>query len=318
MPLWNNNDSENSKPSWLTEEQKRQCFRTIRGWEIPLAGQGFTNTAENIFGLTSNGTTGIPYLYRSPNFVGMTELLVAMPLDWSSTGVTNDNLAGNPFTERRGEVSAFNGTAGANGIYGATASGDVPNYKPYFTAPASGITNTAPGTVVYATKGITSYIPVIASDANYTDEPRSFVFTLGTAAASSGLTALSLTFGGGGFTGSYFATLYNIIGATPGTAPLTAGSGLTARQSIVFNQPTNVKGMTAAAAYWDPSTATSYVVNRYGGLGGITQGAAILRVGADAVTGNYSLRLSVFDGRASGGATGTVDFTLTITSGTSF
>jgi len=316
MPLWNNKDSESSKPSWLTESQKRQCFRTIRGWEIPLAGQGFTNTAEDIFGLTSNGTTGIPYLYRSPNFVGMTELLVAMPMDPSAAGVTNDYLAGLPATERRGEVSGMGGTAGATGTYGTTSGGDLPNYKPYFTAPASGITNTAPGTIIYATKGITSYIPVIASDANYTDVPRKFQFTLGTAAASSGLTGLSLTFGAG-FTTGTFAHLYNVIQATSGTNALT-GSTLTTRQTLVLNQPTNVVGMTAAGSYWDPSTATSYVVNRYGGWGGITQGAAVLVVGPSAVTGNYSLRLSVFDGRASGGATGTVDFTLSITSGTSY
>jgi len=316
MPLWNNKDSESSKPSWLTEEQKRQCFRTVRGWEIPLAGQGFTNTAENVFGLTSNGTTGIPYLYRSPNFVGMTELLVAMPMDPSAAGVTNDYLAGLPATEKRGEVSGFGGTGPTNGIYGATSGDDVPNYKPYITAPASGITNTAPGTIVYATKGITSYIPVIASDANYTDEPKLFRFTLGTAAASSGLTGLSLTFGAG-FTTGTFTHLYNTIQATAGTSAIT-GSTLTTRQLLVLNQPTTLVGMTAAGSYWDPATATSYVVNRYGGWGGITQGAAVLIVGPSAVTGNYSLRLSVFDGRASGGATGTVDFTLSITSGTSY
>lgn len=316
MPLWNKNDSENSKPSWLTEEQKRQCFRTVRGWEIPLAGQGFTNTAENVFGLTSNGTTGIPYLYRSPNFVGMTELLVAMPMDPSAAGVTNESLAGLPAGERRGEVSAFSGTGGTNGIYGQTAAGDLPNYKPYFTEPVFGLTNTAPGTVIFATKGITSYIPVIAADANYTDEPRSLVFTLGTAAASSGLTGLSLTFGAG-FTAGYLATLYNIMGATPGT-PILTGATLAARQQLILNQATVVAGMTAAGAVWDYNTAAAYVGNRYGGWGGITQGAAVLRVGADAVTGNYSLRLSVFDGRAAGGATGTIDFTLTITSGTSY
>jgi hypothetical protein len=316
MPLWNNKDSESSKPSWLTESQKRQCFRTIRGWEIPLAGQGFTNTAENIFGLTSSGTTGIPYLYRSPNFVGMTELLVAMPMDPSASGVTNDYLAGLPAGEKRGEVSAFNGTGGTNGIYGQTASGDLPNYKPYITAPVSGITNTAPGTIIYATKGITSYIPVIGADANYTDTPKAFTFALGTASTSSGLTGLSLTFGPGLSSGT-LAFLYNIIQATAGTLSLT-GSALATRQSLVFNQPTTVVGMTAAGSYWDPSTATSYVVNRYGGWGGITQGAAVLVVAPAAVTGNYSLRLSVFDGRASGGATGTVDFTLSITSGTSY
>jgi hypothetical protein len=316
MALWNNKDTEGSKPSWLTEEQKRQCFRTIRGWEIPLAGQGFTNTAENIFGATSVDDTTTAFLYRSGNFVGMTELLVAMPMDASSTGVTNDNLAGYPNNEKRGEVSAFNGTAGATGTYGLTQSGDSPNYKPYFTAPASGITNTAPGTVVYATRGITSYIPVIASDANYTDLPKFFVFSLTTSSGTQSLTGVSLVTS---FTAAAFSSLYNVMGATPGTTPLT-GTTLATRQNLVFNQPTAVVGMTAPAAYWDVSTAAAYIVNRYGGWGGITQGAAILQVGSSAVTGNYGLRLQVFDGRTptGSGATGTVDFTLTLTSGTSF
>lgn len=53
-------------------------------------------------------------------------------------------------------------------------------------------------------------------------------------------------------------------------------------------------------------------------LGGITQGAAVLRVDPSAVTGDYTLRLSVYDNRSTGGQTGTVDFILTITGGTSF
>jgi hypothetical protein len=187
MGSWKNNDLENSKPSWLTEEQKRQCVRTVRGWEMPLAGNGYTNTAENIFGQTANGNSSIPYLYRAPNYVGPMELLVAMPLDVDrTTGATQDNYAGNPFGERRGFTSVYGGTGGE----------DLPNYRPYFTAPAAGITNSAPGTRIYATKGITSYIPVIAADANFSDEPRAYTFALGTAAPG-GLTGLSLTFGNG-------------------------------------------------------------------------------------------------------------------------
>lgn len=305
MGSWNINDLENSKPAWLTEEQKRQCIRTVRGWEIPLAGCGGTNTAENVFGATANGTTSIPFLYRSPNFVGPTELLVALPLDPTSAGVTNTNYAGNVYGERRGLTS----------IYGATNGDDVPNYRPYFTAPASGITNTAPGTVVFATRGITSYIPVIAADANLTDVPRRYSFGL-TTSSGQGLTGISLTFGTG-FTSSHFASLYNIMGATPGT-PMLTGSALAARQALVYNQPTTVVGSTSAGAYWDTNTAASYVVNRYGGLGGITQGAAVLRIDNTATTGNYNLRLSVHDNRVGGGQTATVDFTLTVTGGTAF
>lgn len=305
MGSWNINDLENSKPSWLTEEQKRQCIRTVRGWEIPLAGCGFTNTAENIFGATANGTTAVQFLYRSPNFVGPTELLVALPLDPSVTGVTNTNYAGNVYGEPRGLTS----------IYGATSGDDVPNYRPYFTAPVAGITNTSSSTVIFATRGITSYIPVIAADANMTDVPRRYSFGLTTSNGQS-LTGVSLTFGAG-FTSGYFASLYNTIGATS-TTPMLTGPSLTTRQNLIFNQPTTLVGMTAPAAYWDYSTSSAYVVNRYGGWGGITQGAAVLRVDNTAVTGNYSIRLNVFDNRPGGGQTASIDFTLTVTGGTAY
>ena len=302
MPLWNENDLENSKPSWLTEEQKRQCFRTTRGWEIPLAGYAFTGDAENIFGATSAPNSAQPFLYRSPNFVGATELLVALPMDPSPTGATNSDYAGVYAGERRGLTS----------IYGATNGSDLPNYKPYFTAPAASITGIT-GSTVFATTGITSYIPVIAADVNVSDVSRKFVFGL-TTTNGQALTGVSLI---QGFTAGTFATLYNTIGATSGSVALT-GTALAARQSLVFNQPTTISGMTAPARYWDYNTAATYVVNRYGGWGGITCGAAVLQVGANATTGNYALRLDVFDGHSITGATGTVTFTLTLTGGTSY
>lgn len=298
MALWNNNDLENSKPSWLTEEQKRQCIRTVRGWEIPLPGCGFTADAENIFGATSVDDTATAYLYRSRTFAGQTELLVAMPFD----GTTDGNKPGYHVSESRGQTSLF----------GATNGDDLPNYKPYFTAPVATVTGIT-GTTVYATKGITSYIPVIASDANVTDLPRFFSISL-TTTNSQQLTGVSLSTS---FTAGTFTHLYNAIGVTSNATPLT-GSTLTTRQNLVFNQPTTLVGMTAPAAYWDTSTAASYVVNRYGGWGGITQGAAVLVVSPSAITGNYSLKLNCFDARATGGATGSVNFTLTITSGTVF
>lgn len=299
MPLWNNNDLESSKPSWLTEEQKRLCFRTVRGWEIPLAGQGFTGDAENIFGATSVDDTATGYIYRSGTFVGATELLVALPIDTS----TNANYAGVHNSEQRGLTSLFGVTNGA----------DLPNYKIYFTSPASSVTGIT-GATAYATTGITSYIPIIVSDVNLTDLPRKFVFGL-TTTNGQALTGVSLI---QGFTAGTFATLYNVIGATAGVTALTAGSGLTTRQSLVFNQPTTISGMTAAAAFWDYATATNYVVNRYGGWGGITCGAAVLVVGSNAVTGNYALKINAHDGRATNGATGSINFTLTLTSGTSY
>jgi hypothetical protein len=308
MALWNKNDLENSKPSWLTEEQKRQCFRTVRGWEIPMAGIGFSADAETIFGTTANGTTGIPYLYRSPSFVGMTELLVAMPMDSSgatnasSTGIQSPDYAGIYNSESRGYTSN----------YGATNGGDLPNYKPYFTAPTSSVSGTT-GATIYATIGITSYIPVIVADANVTDVSRRFVFSL-TGSVVQGLTGITLI---QGLTVGTFTTLYSFIGATSGTVSLT-GSALTTRQSLVLNQPTNVVGMTAAGQVWDYATKTANSLNRYGGWGGITQGAAVLVVSPTAVTGNYPIRLNVFDGRAINGVTGSINFVLNITSGTAF
>jgi hypothetical protein len=148
-----------------------------------------------------------------------------------------------------------------------------------------------------------------------TDVPTEMVITLTSSNGSAGLTGVSLITG---FTTGTFENLYNIVGATPGSTPL-AGAALAARQALVYNQNTQISGMTAVAAMWDYSGATTYVGNRYGGWGGITAGAAVLRIGSAAITGNYPLRLVVNDGRGGTfGATGTVDFTLTVTSGTSF
>lgn len=309
MALWNKNDLENSKPSWLTEEQKRQCFRTVRGWEIPLAGAGVgTGNMEDIFGTTAGVTHTYPTLFRGTNYVGPTELLVAMPMDYSPTGASNSDLAGLYINEPR---AAY----GLTYPQGKTAGSDLPNFKPYFTAPVSSVSGFT-GSTVYATTGITSYIPVIAADANITDLPRNFVFGL-TTSNGQGLTGLSLI---QGFTSGTFGTLYAVMGNTAGgaTSQALTGTALATRQTLVFNQPTSLVGMTAPAQYWDYATARSYVVNRYGGWGGITCGAAVLQVGANATTGNYALSLTVFDGHAITGATGTLNFTLTLTSNNVF
>jgi len=74
---WNNNDREESKPTWLNPSQKINCVRTVKGWEIPLHG---TSLGANYDGLK---------LYNGAGFggTGMTnsvphmELLVSMPMD---------------------------------------------------------------------------------------------------------------------------------------------------------------------------------------------------------------------------------------------
>lgn len=38
MGTWGANPDADKIPAWLSEDQKRQCIATTRGWEIPLAG----------------------------------------------------------------------------------------------------------------------------------------------------------------------------------------------------------------------------------------------------------------------------------------
>lgn len=259
MPLWNNNDSEASKPNWLTEEQKRMCFRTERGWEIPVQGFAINATAENIFGGTAGSRTANAYSYRSSTLVGPTELLVAMPYDPSITGARSPYSPGV-------ELGVFRGRTSNTGY---TAAGDLPNYAPYFTSPATGQNFSI-------SRGTTAYIPVIGADVNMTDMPRSMSFSI-TGPTTSGLS-------------------YSLV------TGVTAGSfgGVTAQ----FYQSTTLTGA--------PATASG--LNRFGGLGGITQGAALFSVGTTAggPTGVYAFTLSVNDGRATGSLTGSSRFTITL------
>lgn len=249
MPLWNNNDRETSKPSWLTEEQKRLCFRTNRGWEIPLMGFGLS-ASENLFGATAQGQTSYPYTYKHPGIPFPTELLVAVPFDASPTGVTNPNLAGFAYGEVRGASAwdRWGKTAGAS----AASSGltfDF-NYTPYFTFPFGSIT----GTTLQLTKGVTAYIPLIAGDANVIDLHRNFRFTItGTTGSSSGV--------------RWTTPGANNTGLTDGDLP-----------SGWFTQPTTLIGA-AATGHYDRVTNTALPLNPWGGLGGITQGACVLVIG---------------------------------------
>lgn len=171
MPLWNNTDREESKPTWLNQSQKTRCIRTVAGWELPLDGTSLGGQQSGLPGMTSPSLTAtIPF----------TELLVALPLDPSSTGTTSSLYAF--------RVSATGG---------ATASADAPNYRPYFTCPFSGDSATAGGHAStglsfansatgsgaaygsYAVNGYgvstlmfkgsqTAYIKVVANDSNFT------------------------------------------------------------------------------------------------------------------------------------------------------
>ena len=114
MGFWNNNDREDSKPVWLTAGQKRFCVRTNRGWELPVSG-----SISSIAGQFE----GVKTLTGVNNNIPLTEVLVALPVDPSTAGVTASNFANRLVPKRAG----------------ATASGDTPpNYAPYISCPATG------------------------------------------------------------------------------------------------------------------------------------------------------------------------------------
>jgi hypothetical protein len=172
MSFWNTNDREESKPTWLTPAQKKECVRTVKGWELPV-GAGVANVAGQFEGTKTLGTTG---------FIPQWELLVALPLDPSVTGVTSSSYANR-------DTPTF---------YGATASSDTTAYAPYFSFPFQGDSATAGGPdstglswAAYSetqgitwglngygastlnwskSGGLTGYIKVIANDVNQTND----------------------------------------------------------------------------------------------------------------------------------------------------
>jgi hypothetical protein len=167
MAFWNTNDREESKPNWLNAGQKRYCVRTVRGWEVPIA-DGNSNLANQFDGAKTLSVTGN---------VPLTEVLVALPIDPSITGLSASNWTGRQVP----------------GISGGTASSDTPNYAPYITCPFGGDSFTAGGmdslglshssstnygvngygvsTLYHNTyaAGATSYIKVVANDVNFTN-----------------------------------------------------------------------------------------------------------------------------------------------------
>jgi len=121
MGTWNNNDREESKPTWLTAAQKRFCVRTNSGWELPVAN-ALSNLAGQFEGTKTLGATS--------SYPSM-QLIVAMP---------NDPVA--PFGVNG--VTGTTNSAFANrlSITGGFTSGDLlvgqANYSPYITTPFNG------------------------------------------------------------------------------------------------------------------------------------------------------------------------------------
>lgn len=131
---WFNNDREESKPTWLNKAQKRNCVRTVRGWELP---------ASNAYGNDFHGWKTVGATAFIPNL----ELIVAMPTDATAGTVAAGNMVG-PRYFIRGQTGAYgDGYGGLPTNVGFTAESgrDVPNYTPYFTCPFNNDTCTAGG-----------------------------------------------------------------------------------------------------------------------------------------------------------------------------
>lgn len=206
---WSNNDRESSKPTWLTEDQRRRAIRTNRGWEIPLDGHvapGATDSSGNVL------------MYP-------TELIVCMPYDPSTTGVTNTYFA--------------NRTINATGA-GATALADT-NAAPFFTSPLTGDT-------FAITLGTTAFIRLMAGDPNTTDYSKLVFglsaggFTAGISLVSGNLLTTSLTgatfsLAGSTITGGYGGITYaaaalKFITGTGNIATQLSGGSYTAQMTV--------------------------------------------------------------------------------------
>ena len=180
MPQWNNNDREDSKPTWLNAAQKRYCVRTNAGWEIPtpngIANLGGQGEGTRLLSATGNGSN-----FAQP----LMELIVAMPNDPAySTGITG---ATSSAFANRASITGGNATGLVAGLV---------NRSPYISAPFSGdgATSGGPnslglnhsetgnygvnaygvstlywGTASVGITGSTGYIKVKANDANFTD-----------------------------------------------------------------------------------------------------------------------------------------------------
>lgn len=258
MAYWNSNDREESKPTWLNPVQKRFCVRTVRGWEVPVA-DGNSNLANQ-----SDGPKGLTATDRVP----LTEVLVALPVDPSITGLSASNWTGRAVA----------------GISGGTASSDTPNYAPYITCPFGGDSFTAGGmesagvshsastnyglngygvSTLYwpslSNSGSTGYIKVVANDVNFTNS-----LTLSLTASS--LTAASTT------------------GGTVRTIAFYTGADLLTTSNV----PADVY-----EAFFGPTSTYNSNIG-------------VIRIPWGITTGNYGMTANVFDGTVTGSSKFTV------------
>ena len=179
IPMWNQTNREESKPSYLNVVERRFTFRTNEGWVTPT---------EFVDG-TIHGSTLVAF--GSASSIPTSELLVSLPLDPSVTGVTDSDFA-DVYTN-----SGLRTDFPRRVVAGQTASGETAgnNYVPFFTCPFDGDSATAGGpegtgvshgswkdtlpTGTYLNRrevsslnvpyGATSYVKVLANDPNFTN-----------------------------------------------------------------------------------------------------------------------------------------------------
>lgn len=297
MPLWNNNDREESKPTWLTTSQKRWCVRTNAGWELPN-GNSIANVAGQFEGTRALNTTG-----NTPTM----ELLVCLPNDPSSTGTTSS-----VFANRFGITGGFTGGLPAG----------APNYAPYITTPfngdgataggnngaglshdystnyglngygvstlwwgvtGAGVTSSIPaGTSVTGgvlPAGFTGYIKVKANDVNFTD-------TL----------TISLT-----------AAFNNVAPSTGAVINYGGPTGATATRPITFVTNSNLLNTSG------PTGIPGYVYEAFfGPTSSYNRDIGIIILPAGLTTGVYGLTAHVNDGTTGTSATGSAFFKITV------
>jgi len=268
--MWNNLDREEAKPTNLNVVERRFAVRTNEGWKVPTQFADARIHGSNVF---SGSEGSIP----------TTELLVALPLDPSVTGVTATN-----FADRRTR-SGNKLLDGHEMIAGTTSSGETAgnNFPPYFTCPFDGDSATAGGvgpdfggpvgvshgswkstlptgtrlnrrevSSLFVDSGITNYIKVLANDVNYTND-------------------LTLSFSG----------LTTGIEGYIGTEDLSGNSILD-----------------------ETSIPTEVFHAFFGATGYGTNGIGILVLDPTVTSGDYEITASVFDGTL----TGTSTFTITV------
>jgi hypothetical protein len=278
MALWNTNDREESKPSWLNKIEKRLCTRTLRGWEMPLMGSFFGYGATGYTSANDNVNRGVVY----------TELLVATPIDDSS--LSSYTARGN------------SGSSNYNNN-GVTAGSDTPNFAPYFTCPFGNDSVTAGG---FDGSGVShdniTFVPMNGGSWGSGLTPSAFAgYQYGV--NTYGVSSL------GGLSG---ATAYIKVCANDSnfTNTLTIGlSGVNSNMTLYtgpvdLNDSTKVPAQVFNAFFGATSTDDKASAYRYDNI-------AVLRVGATATSGRLNVNLKVQDSLSGAvGASGFVSFKL--------